>query len=124
MKDGGKKAKQKLRKTTGPTKNKSKTKGTKPNGVGSGNARKMGPKSSSGKEPARAGSVSSQTGILNFFGKGTSLVEVGIPKGIGTRIQIPAGKEWNSSVVYRPLSKETKFMTRDLTLEIKISETG
>ena len=102
----------------------SKTKGTKSKGVGNTKAKKMGAKSSSRKMPGQLETVSSQPGILEYFGKGASLVEVGIPTGIETLLQKPAGKEWNSSVLFRPVIKKEVFMTRDFALEIKLSETG
>ena len=122
--NGGKVVEQTLRKTTGTSKSRSKTKGTKLKRVGNGKAKKMGPKSSSGKEPEQAKPDSSQTGILDFFGRGASPVEIGNPMGIKSLIQIPAGMKCKSSVLLRPLSKKLEFMTRDCFLEIKRSETG
>ena len=115
----GKKVDQRLRKTTKPRKTKSKTNGTKWKGAGNGTARIMGAKSSSGKGPRKTGSDSMQLGIKQFFGKGTSSVEAGTPRGLRKSLQIPAAKEWKSSVMLRPSIE--LFMTRDLPIK---SETG
>ena len=108
-----------LRKTTKPRKTKSKTNGTKWKGAGNGTARIMGAKSSSGKGPRKTGSDSMQLGIKQFFGEGASSVEAGTPRGLRKPLQIPAAKEWNSSVMLRPSIE--LFMTRDLLIK---SETG
>ena len=122
MMENGKKETQTTKKTTGPRKKLSKTKGIKTKGVGTTKAKKVGAKSSSKKMQGQFETVSSQPGIMEYFGGEQASWKLEFPRELKTLLQKPDAKEDNSSVSFRPFEKP-EFMTRE-TLEIKISETG